>query len=298
MIEAKVICDSLSPKGSRLITVEVQLHRFILPEFNTHRMISKNFQSSRAVPVSKIIEQVKNNPAMPVHWGKNQRGMVAEGELTGAELDNSKELWRLAASSAACIAESLEATGAHKQVANRILEPFMWTKGVATATLESWEAMFKLRCHKDAQPEFQALAYKVREVIECSVPVQLNYNEWHLPYVKWARNVDGYQVFFNEGESKQRLAKTDAIKVSASCCAQVSYRSLDDSLEKAGMIYEMLNLPKEGTWPDDPPHFSPTEHIAMAIPGGMAKDYNGNFHNTEFAQYRKILESGKEALIA
>ena len=80
MINAKVICDSVSPSGERLTTVEVEFHRFILPELNTHRVFSRNYQSSRAVPVQKMIDQVRDNPAIPVHWGKNQAGMVADEE--------------------------------------------------------------------------------------------------------------------------------------------------------------------------------------------------------------------------
>ena len=299
MISAKVICDSVYPLRDRLITVEVEFHRFILAEVNTHRMLSRNFQSSRAVPVEKMIEQVRNNPAMPVHWGKNQRGMVAEEESSSlVDGVSAEEYWKESAVIAAQRAEEFSKAGYHKQVTNRILEPFMWTKGVITGTSYVWNEVFKLRCHPDTQPEFQALAYKIKEAISYSTPDRLVSGDWHMPYVKYDRSPDGEQRFFaNREEGGRYLTLENALKVSSSCCAQVSYRSMDDSLKKAINIYEKLNLPEDGEYGEDPPHFSPTEHQARAgtLSVEQSNKYNGNFHNTFFMQYRKILEQGAEA---
>lgn len=289
---AKMVAHSKAPNGEELITMEIELHRFILPEFNTHRCFSRNFQSSRAVPVTKMIEQVRWKPAMPVHIGKNQRGMVAEEEFTGKEKHNVEHLWVLAAKDAADFAEAMNNQGVHKQVVNRILEPFMKTKGIVTATREGFESFFKLRSHKDAQPEIKALSDCMMEAINNSQPMMLNYGEYHLPYIDWNKDVDG-QYFLQE----EITTVEEAIKVSASCCAQVSYRVLDDSLEKALKIYDMLNLPESGVYPEDPPHFSPTEHIAKVM-----EDYEhetlmrGNFSTGTFWQYRKALEVGDERL--
>lgn len=275
-VSAKVICDSKF-QNTRLTTLEIELHRFILPEFNTHRTLSRNFQSSRAVPIKQMIEQVRNDPAMPVHWGKNQPGMVAESEFDKDEALQVKASWLLSALSAARHAEEMLDLGAHKQIVNRILEPFMWTKGVVTGTQKAWGAFLALRAHKDAQPEIQALAFKIQEALEDSQPEILTEGDWHLPYIEEG---GGYSV-------------EEAIKVSASCCAQVSYRRLDESLEKAHKIYEMLNLPENGCYPENPPHFSPTEHIAKA--GYFGEVCSGNFNTPHFYQYRKALEAGNES---
>lgn len=277
-VSAKVICDSKF-QSTRLTTLEIELHRFILPEFNTHRTLSRNFQSSRAVPIKQMIEQVRNNPAMPVHWGKNQPGMVADEELYDEARSEVKGEWVLAALNAADSAEFMLENGAHKQTVNRILEPFMWTKGVVTGTQKAWEAFLALRAHKDAQPEIQALAFKIQEALENSQPKILSEGDWHLPYIEEG---SGYSV-------------EEAIKVSASCCAQVSYRRLDESLEKAHKIYEMLNLPENGCYPENPPHFSPTEHIAKA--GYFGEVCSGNFNTPYFYQYRKALEAGTESAL-
>lgn len=280
-VSAKVIADS-SFQGNRLITLEIELHRFVLPEFNTHRSISRNFQSSRAVPVKQMIEQVRNNPAMPVHWGLNEPGMVANQQLEGYSLLDVKRQWVKGAMNAADSAALMEELGAHKQIVNRLLEPFMWTRGVATATVDDWKAFLKLRLHKDAQPEIKALAEKISEAIDTSSIAELGPKDWHMPYFG-----DGYWL------KGCGIDLKDALMISASCCGQVSYRKLDDSLEKAKKIYDMLNLPCEGVYPDNPPHFSPTEH-QVKFEYGSCKSLSGNFHKQGFIQYRKALEMGIE----
>lgn len=294
---SKVICHSKAPNGDELITLEIELHRYILSEFNTHRSLSRNFQSSRAVPVEKMIQQVRDNPAMPVHWGANQRGMVADKEnnasvyLWALGVESSVEdAWKMAATHAVNSAECLNKAGYHKQIVNRLLEPFMKTKGVVTATREAFEALFLLRCHKDAQPEFKLLAERMRASIEASKPQDLDYGDYHLPYV----------------DKNHCYSKKEAIQVSTSCSAQVSYRVLDDSLEKALKIYDMLNLPENGVYREDAPHFSPTEHVAKVVEATWMEereegnttyyypDQSGNFNSISFWQYRKALEIGLE----
>lgn len=282
-ISAKVVADSQF-KTTRLVTLEVNMHRFILPEFNTHRSISRNFQSSRAIPVKQMIEQVRNNPAMPIHWGKNQSGMQAKEELEGFYLGRSQARWKQAAANAADMAGDMDFYGAHKQIVNRLLEPFMWTKGVVTATVDAWNAFFELRCHKDAQPEIQALAFKIRDAVKESVPLELKEGDWHTPYYDEGHWLAGVY---------EDAPLENAIKISTSCCGQVSYRKLDDSLDKALKIYDMLNLPEDGVYKDDPPHFSPTEHVAKASLL-LSDKLSGNFHTQHFVQYRKVLEEGLE----
>lgn len=296
-VSAKVVADSKFG-STRLITLEIELHRFVLPELNTHRALSRNFQSSRAVPVEKMIEQVRNNPAIPLHWGKNEPGMVANEELDNTiirdsnctDMECAKYYWNCAADDAAGHAEGLVLHGVHKQIVNRLLEPFMWTRGVTTATLDAWQAFLKLRNHKDAQPEIKVLAVEIEKAIEESEPVELKEGWWHTPYYD-----SGFWTPFHLDEdcTDNPAFLDEAIQISASCCAQVSYRKLDDSLEKAKKIYDMLNLPENGVYPEDPPHFSPTEHIARA--GKCDSFLSGNFHNNDFIQYRKLLEIGIES---
>ena len=65
MIKAEIIADSLSPQGHRLTTFICVFPRIVLAEFNTHRMLSRNSASSRAIPFNKMLEMVKTNPFIP-----------------------------------------------------------------------------------------------------------------------------------------------------------------------------------------------------------------------------------------
>lgn len=279
MITAKIIADSLSPDNVRLVTMQLEYPRFIHSEVMTHRVFSRNASSSRAIPVAKMIEAVRANPAMPIHWGKNQPGMQADGQLIDELLDRAKDRWMQAANAAADIAESMNELGLHKQVANRILEPFQHMNVVVTAT--EWDNFFELRAHPDAQPEIHELALQMRKAMDTSIPMSLRYGEWHLPYVNRYRGEESGNSVIFYGD-KGELSVADAIMVSASCCAQVSYRKLDDSLEKARDIYERLIESK-------PAHASPFEHQATPSVGRLHYGLNGNFNG--WIQNRKLIES-------
>lgn len=297
-VSAKVVCDSKF-RDTRLITLEVEMHRFILAENNTHKAQSRNIQSSRAIPILRQLEQIANDPAMPVFYGKDQAGMVAGEELEGRDLELVKMI--ILSMRDACLngVKQLQRLGLHKQVSNRYVEPWMWTKGVVTATERDWRAMFKLRCHYAAQPEIHALFSAIEVAISNSEPVVLKDGQWHMPYVESyiCRGVQHFvksekQIDYSEHVYQTYYSTDEAIKVSASCVAQVSYRNLDDSIEKATKVYDMLNLPIDGVYPENPPHFSPTEHIAKACETALVM--SGNFQSNDFTQYRKVLEFGLE----
>src|ERR1035437_8630552 len=161
--EAKIICDSISPEGVRLTTMEVKIHRFVLAEMNTHRVFSRNSASSRAIPVKKIIERVKTDPAMPVFWGKNQAGMGAAVELDYTEKNIAEFLWLQARDRSVKDVEDLQKLGLHKQLTNRLLEPWLWHIAIISST--EWTNFFGQRCAINpetgqpyAQPEMHAVA--------------------------------------------------------------------------------------------------------------------------------------------
>lgn len=288
-IKATVIADSVNPSGVRITTMELEYPRFIHAEFMTHRVFSRNSASSRAIPVAKVIEQVRTNPAMPVHWGKNQAGMQATEELDSEPKAQSMALWLCAATDAANRAEQLLAQGLHKQVVNRILEPFQLMKVVVTST--EWNNFFWLRDHADAQPEIKVLAKAMKAAMDASTPVELDYGMWHLPYVRQIVG-GGTQSYYDE--QNNRIDFEQAIKISCSSCAQVSYRKLDTSLEKAETIYQKLVE-------SEPVHASAFEHVAKCS-NARAEYYNvigwthadifenawsGNFR--DWIQYRQLI---------
>ena len=198
-LAVKIVADSISESGKRITTFQLKYPRFIHAEAKTHRVmsnhtaiefdlgvmedkdLSKSAGSSRAVPVLRMIEQVRTNPAMPIHWGKNQSGMQAKEELSGIALDMAEDAWKNAAIEASIIADKMMNLGAHKQIVNRILEPFQHMHTVLTAT--EFDNFFELRIHEDAQPEIYALALTMKQAMDNSEPRILKVGEWHLPYI-------------------------------------------------------------------------------------------------------------------
>lgn len=255
-ITARIIADSVSPEGIRMTTMEIEYPRFILAELNTHRMLSKNSASSRAIPVKAMHEQIKAAPAGPVYWGKNQPGMQAKLELTGNDLADAGFIWKRAMEDALHWAWALaDRVGLHKQIANRITEPWMTMKTVISGT--EWANFFWLRDHPDAQPEIAELARKMREAYNSSTPQLLHPGEWHVPYVSTYRDTHTGVLHYLDN-SDHYITAYEARVISASCCAQVSYRKNDDTLEKAKKIYQQLIE-------SEPAHASPVEHQATPM---------------------------------
>lgn len=265
MIEAKIILDSISNKDVRLTTFELSYPRFILAEFNTHRVFSRNSASSRAIPVKKLISDILNDPVVPVFWGKNQPGMQAKTQLSGFKLFLSKRLWKMASYNAIVFAYALQKIGLHKQIANRIIEPWMHTKTIVTST--EWSNFFELRNHPDAQPEFRVLAEEMFSQLQSSTPKQLKYGEWHLPYV-------------TEDEKKNNTLEV-LLKMSVARCARVSYLTHDGKIPNIDSDVELHNRLVGSV----PIHASPTEHQATPTKDvRMHKNYRG------WKQYRDDVE--------
>jgi len=237
-ISATIIADSVNNNNNRITTFEIEFHRFILPELLTHRLFSRNTSSSRAIPVLTQIKQVWSNPATPIYWGRNQAGMQANSELTGISKWFACTLWNTASKFAATLAYLTAKAKLHKQITNRILEPFVLVKMVLTAT--EFDNFFHLRCHKDAQPEIKELADKMYSAMQNSTPTKLRANEWHLPYVSIMDNFLSNQLEYYTNNYELQLSLEDAKLISASACAQVSYRALDMTLDKAKLIYDRL----------------------------------------------------------
>ena len=253
-IVATIIADSVSQAGQRITTLQLKYPRFIHAEFMTHRMFSRNASSSRAIPVAKMLKQVREDPAMPIHWGANQRGMQANGEVEG--IKQAQAAWTLAAEKAAGVAEMMADIGLHKQVANRILEPFQFMHTVVTAT--EWDNFFALRDHKDAQPEIRELAVCMKTCMDDSLPALLLEGEWHVPYVT----------------SIEHLSIEDSIKCSAARCARVSYLNHDKSAPSVEGDLKLYNMLAVRPYDDgkghllgasDPVHLSPLEHQATSM---------------------------------
>lgn len=263
-ITVKIIADSISPQGVRLTTYELEYPRFIHAEVMTHRVFSRNAQSSRAVPVDKSL---KLDYIVPVIWGKNKPGMSSHEELDEQSQRECGYYWHALVRYTKDFSEKMSKAGLHKQWANRPLEWFTPIKVVVTAT--EWDNFFWLRDDPEAaQPEIVILARKMKEALAKSTPQLLNPGEWHLPYVVTLKETGKpicYMVDY--GATWTNLDLEKAKKVSAGCCAAVSYRN-QPSVEKCLEIYDKLFIgPK--------PHLSPVEHQATPI----AEEVSGNWGN-------------------
>jgi hypothetical protein len=294
-IVARIIADSYA-NGSRLTTYELEYQRFIHSEFMTHKMLSKNAASSRAIPMAKMRKHIVDVPQAPIHWGQNQPGMQANQEMDDLHKESARLLWDEARKSALSYSIVMEQVGAHKQIVNRLTEPFMQMKVICSGT--EFENFFWLRDHPAADPNIAELARVMRIAQDQSEPWALAPGEWHVPYVDRKLDEKGILHYFSQGNE---IALEDAIKLSASCCAQVSYRALDERLEKAISIYDRLIN-------NTPMHASPVEHQATPIdlagtepyapeswePGVTHVKRDGSLWSANFQgfiQYRQTLEN-------
>lgn len=268
MINAEIIADSLNiSTGDRLTTFKVRCPKWIIAEIGTHRALSRSWTSSRAVPAKKLRQMILKDPVVPTHWGANQKGMQAKEELSGLKLAIARRLWLLARYPA-CLFHWLlgDVVGLHKQICNRLVEPWMWADGVLTAT--EWKNFFKLRNHPDAQPEFGKLASIMQAAYEANEPQRVRPGEWHLPFIQ-------------EGDRSFLQFDIHLIQISSARCARASYYLHDGKLSDPEKDLELCDR----LIGSDPKHLSPMEHPAMA---SATRDRFGNFMG--WKQYRKTIQ--------
>lgn len=251
-IEVKILAASayiIEEFTSSIVTFEVLYPRIIHSEFMTHRMLSKNAASSRAIPTNKYVELVENDPVSPLSVGKNKPGMQASEELSE---EDKKEFLKEWADTGAYVANKVKSLlkkfGVHKQTVNRMLEPWLPIRVVVTGT--DWENFFLLRDSEYAQPEFQVLARKMREAMNSAEFKVLQKGDWHLPYIT-KEDIE----YINENYEEDRVKETMCL-LSAARCARVSHaigglskKSIEEEIEKGLELYRVR-------------HMSPFEHQA------------------------------------
>lgn len=271
-IEVQIVADSVNSAGERITTMNWLYPRFIHAEVMTHRKFSRNASSSRAIPVKRMISDIWSDPATPVYWGANRAGMQAHAELSGWRKIACRVLWTLSSKLMCGASLAMHLLGLHKQIANRVTEPWQNINVLVTST--EWDNFFKLRCHPDAQPEIQALASQAKLRLSVSLPKPLKDGEWHLPYV----SVIG----------QQKMSKFNAVQVSAARCCRVSYLNhgglKSDLKEDQGLYNKLVSA--------DPPHMSPVEHQARAMPGGQYANFSG------WMSHRYYLENTPKSLLS
>ena len=240
--EVRVLADSINSAGNRLTTLECKFWRPILPELSRHRCLSLSVRSSRAVSTETYINELKENLWGPQEWGSNQKGMQAGPQLAEHLQTIASYVWNICGKNSIQMAEQLNKLGVHKQIVNRLLEPYSCTHAIVSAT--EWDNFFKLRISEMAQPEMQTLAIKMKEARDNSEPVLLKKGEWHLPYV-------------TEDEKKE-YKKEILCALSAARCARVSYKLPDGNMDLDKDLALADKLVKNGHW-------SPWESVATPV---------------------------------
>lgn len=290
-ISAEIIADSVSDYHPRLTTILTRYPRWIHAEGRTHRRLSlgeglefeqttpspmadpnlsRNASSSRAIPVEKLIKEVIDDPAVPLFWGRNQRGMQADEEWdaevnlfdpeTGGDayLDREKA-WLWARNEAVIAAKGFAEAGYHKQIVNRLLEPFSHINVLWTGV--KWTNFFGLRLHEDAEPHMRLLAQRMKAAMDASTPKLIRPGEWHLPFVRESdRQLIAHHYRGVGPTYKAKFVDDDLVKLSVARCASLSYRTVDGQLmtaERAIALYDKL-------LDAQPIHASPAEHQAKA----------------------------------
>lgn len=255
-VTAEVVADSCA-KGKpwqRIATIKVHFPRYILAEVNTHRVFSRSYSSSRAIPTKRMVAMIRKDPAMPESWGKNKAGMQAGMELDGWRLAVVKGLWLAGMWIMTTLALLAARVGVHKQVVNRMIEPWAHATGVITST--EWANFFALRRHPDADPTFRRLAEAIYRALLVSVPRELTEGEWHLPFVT---QEDVKAAYFATVGRPEIDARTRLLVVSTARCARASY-GLFDGAERSSYDDDLKLVEKLKT--SKPAHASPFEHQA------------------------------------
>lgn len=273
---ARVLAHSINPRGESIITLEVTMHRFVLAEFNTHRVFSRNSESSRAVPLSAKLDEVATNVAFPVVWPGKAKTMQGGAPL---HPDECRQVWQEAAEAMVTCAKRLDALGLHKSYTNRLLEPFTWHTLIVTST--EWDNFFTQRCDAAAQPEMRLAAEAMQEAIQTSSGQCLEWGDWHLPLYFPEKDAEAIQAILAREQRPGNFRELSVARdISAGRCARVSYRRHDGSVD-AIADYELACRLKHSS----PPHYSPFEHQARA---DNRRGSSGNFRGSWY-QHRDYL---------
>lgn len=284
---AKVVADSVTEDGHRLVSAEVRMRRFVLSEWNTHCTLDRNSASSRAIPVRKQLEAIERDLAYPEVWPLEQPGMQGGTALSMPQQQRARKEWESAARAAVKQAKALLKLGVHKSVTNRLLEPFMWHTVCASAT--AWSNFFSLRANPLAQPEIRVAAEMLQVAFAASTPQLLRPGQWHLPYVSIEEQQQVRDSLDTNLVDFDRHANTMLVKISSARVARTSYLTQDGvrDWDKDVGLYDRLTSA-------DPMHASPLGQVATPDPDNVhevkvTSTFTGASKTLTLPRYGKLL---------
>lgn len=283
MNKVEIVADSLSPQGHRITSMVVTLPRFLLAELNTHRALSRNSASSRAIRFESMLTSAMTKPFIPLEWQKDHPGMQGKELVDAVTALQAVNIWLQARNQMADYANCLNKNlGVTKQLANRLLEPFMYHTALITAT--EWENFFALRAHEHAEIHFQDIADRMLKAMNESQPVKLRAGMWHIPFGDKFKLNDlyahlgldtGSSLNEKEGEEITELM----VKLATVRCARISYlnHGKETTINEDLVLHDRLAASG---------HWSAFEHCARVVNIARNADvWSGNFRG--FEQYRK-----------
>lgn len=287
----KPILSSMSVRTKLVITtIHVRMPRIIWPEMLTHRVKSRNARSSRAVPDKIMLEEIRTDPFVPWWWTRLQSGMQGErghdapvmllDPRDDREQILSKEhAWLSARDDALRHAKAFADAQYHKQIFNRLVEPFMWIDGLITAV--SWKNFLWLRDDDAAEPHLRDFAIAIGKLLSDATPEPLDDGDWHLPYITRDDRMAAADRFGRISEQTSWLRK-----ISAARCARMSYTPFNGEASYEAELQRYLRLTADARL-----HASPMEHQAtpdiLLADGRWAQPHlHGNLQG--YVQGRKL----------
>jgi len=290
-ISATIIADSISSiTEDRITSFVIVIPRIVLAEFNTHRMISRNSASSRAIPFETMLKKVQEEPFIPIAWQKDHKGMQGTEYITDPfEIEAVKKLWLEMRDRVVSGARDLSEVNITKQLCNRPLEAFLYHTIICTAT--EWENFMALRHNPAAEIHIAKVAELMLEAMNESTPKELEPGQWHIPFGDQMDVARLHSMLTDNPleEVKSWRVEELQIKIATARCARVSYLNYEggDDYEKDIKLHDSLSSMG---------HWSPFEHCARAMtfeecgwtPDGEVTPWSGNFKG--FVQYRKMFE--------
>ena len=261
---AEIIADSINPWGTRLTTFLLTYPRFIHAEMLRHRVFSRSVSSSRAIPIAKMISIVEEAELYPSFWGAAQKGMAADREVSEENKLKAIAVWDEHRKATLKATQALADIGLHKQIPNRLLEPFAPVTELVSST--EYQNFFELRDHSAAQPEIQAIAQLMRQAYDSGKPKETEVGQWHMPFIDPVKD--------------RELNPSHVLDVAVGRCARLSYLSHDGIRDPQKDVDLCKSL-----WTNK--HLSPFEHVARVAP-----QYTNNDNFFEFASLRHELRVG------
>lgn len=312
-ISAQIIADSINEQGDRLTTYILVFPRIVLAEFNTHRMISKNSASSRAIPFKTMVQKAIDEPFVPIAFQREHKGMQgtdyftendyidvthlrdSEMALSGATNETTDALplleavWLAGRDAAVEKARLLSGLGVTKQLANRQLEAYLYHTVICTGT--EWENFFALRAHPAAEIHIADLAQKMLDTYNRSQPILLKGGEYHIPFGDTfdpirllAVATENGAINYTTNEALKNAITQAKLKIAIARCARVSYLNFegkDDYLADIKLFHTLTDMG----------HMSPTEHVGIAADKAWYRSGNGD-KGTDWAGRPSISADG------